>query len=247
MSIVTGIIVRLRPHVVANRRSSRTDLPNLPFALSQMPYMLNTDELNWGAKMGFFWAGLCGICALYTYFRVPEPRGRTYGPSSLSLALRRPRPSQNLSLTHSAPLGRRARRPLPQPHLGAQVCVDDGRPVRAVERRAGCRREGRQGREGAHRARCLSVSAEALAGDEGGRKEPGAKRRSVRGRSTAKRSRFVRSLNLVVHVTFRISQCSRSPSLGSPGSTLRARELFAVGKVQLEKVALEHVLVARRS
>jgi len=52
-----------------------------------MPYMLNTDELNWGAKMGFFWAGLCGICAVYTYFRVPEPRGRTYGASPFPLAL----------------------------------------------------------------------------------------------------------------------------------------------------------------
>merc|ERR1712093_231454 len=39
----------------------------------------DTDELNWGAKMGFFWAGLTALCALWTYFRVPEPRGRTYG------------------------------------------------------------------------------------------------------------------------------------------------------------------------
>lgn len=30
-----------------------------------MPYMLNTDELNWGAKMGFFWAGLTALCALW--------------------------------------------------------------------------------------------------------------------------------------------------------------------------------------
>ncbi|BGP40928.1 hypothetical protein JCM10449v2_004893 [Rhodotorula kratochvilovae] len=44
-----------------------------------MPYFLNTDQLNWGAKTGFFWAGLCGLCAAWTYFRCPEPRGRTYG------------------------------------------------------------------------------------------------------------------------------------------------------------------------
>ncbi|BGP23453.1 hypothetical protein JCM10295v2_002349 [Rhodotorula toruloides] len=44
-----------------------------------MPYFLNTTALNWGAKTGYFWAGLCALCLLWTYFRVPEPKGRTYG------------------------------------------------------------------------------------------------------------------------------------------------------------------------
>jgi len=43
------------------------------------PYMLNPTAWNWGAKTGFFWAGWCAICILWTYFRLPEPRGRTYG------------------------------------------------------------------------------------------------------------------------------------------------------------------------
>ena len=47
-----------------------------------MPYFLNTDALNWGGKTGLFWAGMCCICLLWTYFRVPEPKGRTYGQSS---------------------------------------------------------------------------------------------------------------------------------------------------------------------
>jgi SP family general alpha glucoside:H+ symporter-like MFS transporter len=40
--------------------------------------MLNPDSWNWGAKAGFFWAGTGMLCAVWTYFRVPEPKGRTY-------------------------------------------------------------------------------------------------------------------------------------------------------------------------
>ncbi|KAF7557172.1 hypothetical protein G7Z17_g953 [Cylindrodendrum hubeiense] len=42
------------------------------------PRMLNPSAWNWGAKSGFFWAGSCLCCALWTYFRLPEPKGRTY-------------------------------------------------------------------------------------------------------------------------------------------------------------------------
>ncbi|KAL2148231.1 hypothetical protein VTH82DRAFT_3943 [Thermothelomyces myriococcoides] len=43
------------------------------------PRMLNPTEWNWGAKSGFFWAGTCLLSAIWTYFRLPEPKGRTYG------------------------------------------------------------------------------------------------------------------------------------------------------------------------
>jgi len=43
------------------------------------PRMLNPTEWNWGAKSGFFWAGACFCCAVWTFFRLPEPKGRTYG------------------------------------------------------------------------------------------------------------------------------------------------------------------------
>lgn len=43
------------------------------------PRMLNPSAWNWGAKAGFFWAGTCLLCAIWTYFRLPEPKGRTYG------------------------------------------------------------------------------------------------------------------------------------------------------------------------
>jgi SP family general alpha glucoside:H+ symporter-like MFS transporter len=43
------------------------------------PRMLNPSEWNWGAKSGFFFAGTCFLCAVWTFFRLPEPKGRTYG------------------------------------------------------------------------------------------------------------------------------------------------------------------------
>ena len=43
------------------------------------PYMLNPTAWNWGAKTGFWWAGWCLLCLAWTYFRLPEPKGRTYG------------------------------------------------------------------------------------------------------------------------------------------------------------------------
>lgn len=44
-----------------------------------MPRMLLPTEWNWGAKCGFFWAGVCLLIWTYHYFRLPEPKGRTYG------------------------------------------------------------------------------------------------------------------------------------------------------------------------
>ncbi|KAF5020008.1 hypothetical protein F66182_7973 [Fusarium sp. NRRL 66182] len=43
------------------------------------PRMLNPSAWNWGAKGGFFWAGSCFVCIIWTYFRLPEPKGRSYG------------------------------------------------------------------------------------------------------------------------------------------------------------------------
>jgi MFS transporter, SP family, general alpha glucoside:H+ symporter len=44
------------------------------------PRMLNeSDGWGWGAKGGFFWAGCGVLCITWAYFRLPEPKGRTYG------------------------------------------------------------------------------------------------------------------------------------------------------------------------
>ncbi|CZR65115.1 probable alpha-glucoside transport protein [Phialocephala subalpina] len=47
------------------------------------PYMLNPGEWNWRNYTGFFWAGICFCCIVYTYFRVPEPMGRSFAELDL--------------------------------------------------------------------------------------------------------------------------------------------------------------------
>ncbi|KAH7139480.1 general substrate transporter [Dendryphion nanum] len=42
-------------------------------------YQLSEVNWNWGAKTAYFWAGTCGIVVIWVYFRLPEPRNRTYG------------------------------------------------------------------------------------------------------------------------------------------------------------------------
>ncbi|KAJ5779140.1 hypothetical protein N7457_006860 [Penicillium paradoxum] len=43
-----------------------------------IPYMLNVDAWDWRGKSGFFWGGLCIACLTWSFFRLPEPRGRSY-------------------------------------------------------------------------------------------------------------------------------------------------------------------------
>jgi SP family general alpha glucoside:H+ symporter-like MFS transporter len=40
--------------------------------------MLNPTAWNWGAKAGFFWAAAGALCTVWTYFLLPEPKGRSY-------------------------------------------------------------------------------------------------------------------------------------------------------------------------
>jgi len=42
------------------------------------PYMMNPQAWNWGGKTAFFWAGLCFLCIVYLYYRLPETKGLTY-------------------------------------------------------------------------------------------------------------------------------------------------------------------------
>jgi SP family general alpha glucoside:H+ symporter-like MFS transporter len=43
-----------------------------------IPYMINPDEANMRGKIGFFFGGLSAISLVWSYFRVPETKGRTY-------------------------------------------------------------------------------------------------------------------------------------------------------------------------
>lgn len=42
------------------------------------PYMINPSAWNWVGKAGFFFGGLSIVCAVWTFFRLPETGGRTY-------------------------------------------------------------------------------------------------------------------------------------------------------------------------
>ncbi|KAH8697997.1 putative MFS maltose permease [Talaromyces proteolyticus] len=41
-------------------------------------YQLTTTAWNWGAKTGFFWGVSCVLCVIWVFFRLPEPKGRTF-------------------------------------------------------------------------------------------------------------------------------------------------------------------------
>ncbi|KAH7630974.1 general substrate transporter [Sordaria sp. MPI-SDFR-AT-0083] len=41
-------------------------------------YQLSSTAWNWGARTAFFWAGSCLLSAIWVFFRLPEPKGRTY-------------------------------------------------------------------------------------------------------------------------------------------------------------------------
>lgn len=43
-----------------------------------VPHMLNPTAWNWSNFTGFFWGGICFLCIIYTYFRLPEPNGRSF-------------------------------------------------------------------------------------------------------------------------------------------------------------------------
>lgn len=68
--------VRLRPQTVVIARNAYAMVQILAGILN--PYMLNPIEWNWKGKSGFFWAGTSACVAVWSYFRLPETKGRTY-------------------------------------------------------------------------------------------------------------------------------------------------------------------------
>ncbi|KAL6245551.1 hypothetical protein RBB50_007550 [Rhinocladiella similis] len=42
------------------------------------PRMVVTTAWNWRAKAGLFWGGSCFLCIIWTFFRLPEPKDKTY-------------------------------------------------------------------------------------------------------------------------------------------------------------------------
>ena len=54
------------------------------------PYMLNSDEWNWGPKTGLFWAGTAAVSMVWTYFRLPELANRYVCQHAIRLTLSNP-------------------------------------------------------------------------------------------------------------------------------------------------------------
>ena len=45
--------------------------------------MVGVNDWNWGAKGGFFWAGIAALFIVWGYFRLPETNGLTYSELDL--------------------------------------------------------------------------------------------------------------------------------------------------------------------
>lgn len=65
------------------------------------PRMIVTTAWNWGAKAAFFWAGTCFCCVIWVYFRLPEPKGRTY--AELDILFERKVKARDFSKTDTNP------------------------------------------------------------------------------------------------------------------------------------------------
>jgi SP family general alpha glucoside:H+ symporter-like MFS transporter len=64
-------------------------------------YQLTKTAWNWGAKSGFFWAGSCALFVTWMYFRLPEPKDRTYG--ELDVLFERKVPARKFARTKVDP------------------------------------------------------------------------------------------------------------------------------------------------
>lgn len=76
-AIVTEIpSTRLRPQTIALARNSYNVSGILAYVVT--PYMLNPTAWNWGAKMGFFWAVTCVLGMLWSWWRLPESKDKSF-------------------------------------------------------------------------------------------------------------------------------------------------------------------------
>ncbi|KAH0600391.1 hypothetical protein MHUMG1_01387 [Metarhizium humberi] len=64
-------------------------------------YQLSSTAWNWGARTAFFWAGSCLLSVVWVFFRLPEPKGRTY--AELDELFERGVPARKFAKTHVDP------------------------------------------------------------------------------------------------------------------------------------------------
>lgn len=64
-------------------------------------YQLSSTAWNWGARTAFFWAGTCLLSAVWVFFRLPEPKDRTY--AELDILFERRVSARKFAKTHIDP------------------------------------------------------------------------------------------------------------------------------------------------
>lgn len=77
--IIVGEVstTRLRSHTVGLARNAYNLIAIVNGVVG--PYVLNPTEGNWKGKCGFITFGLICLFVVWSWFRLPEMRGRTYG------------------------------------------------------------------------------------------------------------------------------------------------------------------------
>lgn len=76
--------VRLRPLTVCLARTAYQIVNVISQVLE--PYFMNPTAWNASGKTGFFWGGTALIAFIWAFFRLPEPKGRTYAELDIMFA-----------------------------------------------------------------------------------------------------------------------------------------------------------------
>lgn len=74
VSEVSATRLRAKSVVIARNAYNITGIINNIIS----PRMLNPAAWNWGPKSAFFWFGICSLCIMWTFWRLPESKNRTY-------------------------------------------------------------------------------------------------------------------------------------------------------------------------
>jgi SP family general alpha glucoside:H+ symporter-like MFS transporter len=80
--------VRLRPLTVCLARTAYQVVNVISQVLE--PYFMNPTAWNASGKTGFFWGGTALIAFTWAFFRLPEPKGRTYAELDILFATKVP-------------------------------------------------------------------------------------------------------------------------------------------------------------
>ena len=76
---MTSIRLRQKSIVLARNCANMVGI----IASTILPYMMNQSAWNWKGKLGFFWFGSCLLNFIWVFFRLPEPKGRTFAELDL--------------------------------------------------------------------------------------------------------------------------------------------------------------------